>query len=396
MFYIELIVLVYFTFVVGYGLVFSTSASLRAIKSGPIDEQYNKIAVLIPAYKEDSVIVDIAKEALNQNYPAVRFDIIVIADSFQDHTLNKLYALPITTIKVAFENSTKVSSLNKALSILPEQYDIAVILDADNLMERDFLLKINSTFNQGYKAIQGRRVAKNLNTSLAILDAISESINNHILRKGATALGLSSSLNGSGMAFDYQLLKSTLSEMNCTGGFDRELELKLMECGYKSVFIDNALVYDEKVEKAEVFKNQRRRWISSQFMYLKKYFFTGLKRSFHGDISYFNSAVMRNIQLPRMLNLGLLTIWVLVAVLLDKVIYDHIWIGLFCANLLSISLAVPFTFYNKKTFIALVELPKVFFIMFFLLFRLKGANQTFIHTPHGDLEVVLEEHEEVL
>ncbi|MCX6239390.1 MAG: hypothetical protein NTY07_17870 [Bacteroidia bacterium] len=45
-----------------------------------------KIAVLIPGYKEDDVIVDVAKAALNQNYPQDLYDVIIIADSFQPET----------------------------------------------------------------------------------------------------------------------------------------------------------------------------------------------------------------------------------------------------------------------------------------------------------------------
>jgi hypothetical protein len=50
-------------------------------------------------------------------------------------------------------------------------------------------------------AVQGHRTAKNTNNSWAILDAISEEINNNIFRKGHRVLGLSSAIIGSGMAF---------------------------------------------------------------------------------------------------------------------------------------------------------------------------------------------------
>ena len=62
--------------------------------------------------------------------------------------------------------------------------------------------------------MQGHRVAKNHNTNLATLDAVSEEINNNIFRSGHRAIGLSSALIGSGMAFDYELIKSEMAKID--------------------------------------------------------------------------------------------------------------------------------------------------------------------------------------
>jgi hypothetical protein len=59
-----------------------------------------------------------------------------------------------------------------------------------------------------YKDIE---LQKNTNNSWAILDAISEEINNNIFRKGHRVLGLSSAIIGSGMAFRYNYFKTLMS-----------------------------------------------------------------------------------------------------------------------------------------------------------------------------------------
>lgn len=388
MFIIEYILLAYFLYSVSYTLLFSLAGRIihRKVEGRPVP--INKIAVLIPAYKEDAVIESVAKSALKQEYPADRFDVVVIADSLQDTTLHRLAQLPIKVVPVSFEKSTKVKSLNAAMAALGDTYDLALILDADNIMEANFLRKINHAYNGGHKVIQGRRVAKNMNTSFAVLDALSEILNNHIYRKGHHSLGMSSSLIGSGMAFDYKLLKYTMLEMNSVGGFDRELEVRLVGKGHKAVYLENAIVLDEKVEKPEVFANQRRRWISSQFIYLKEYFWSGMASLFRGDITYFNSSVLRNIHLPRVINLGLLLIITALATLLEDYLYAGatMWWILTAAYLLSFVLAVPLSFYNKKFFKSISRVPQAFFIMFLSLFKLKGANKQFIHTPHNNIE----------
>jgi len=344
---------------------------------------------LIPAYKEDQVIVGVAEQAIQQNYPSDLFDVVVIADSLKPITLQRLSILPIKVVEVSFEKSTKVKALNRAMAAIGDDYDCALILDADNVMERDFIRKMNSLFDQGYLAVQARRDPKNENTSMALLDGLSETINNFIYRQGNVALGWSASLNGSGMMFDYQICKNLLSKMDSIGGFDRELELRLVERGIKVFFARDIIVYDEKVSNQQVFEHQRKRWISSHFFYLRKYFVDGWKKFFRGNIAYFNSAVLRNIQLPRLLNLGLLSATIILSMLLSSYTYisTWTWIALLGLNIVAMVFAIPRRFYNVRLLKSIVLLPRLFGKMFLLLFKLKGANKTFIHTPHGRIEM---------
>ena len=387
MFILELILLVYFTYVTAYSFVLSTAALFYKPKKGPETSLHNKIAVLIPAYKEDSVIVGVAEQALKQQYPSDRFDVVVIADSLQPATIEKLKQLPIKVVEVVFEKSTKVRALNKAMEVIGDEYDGAVILDADNVMEPTFIKKMNNLYNIHYKAIQGRRAPKNENTSMAMLDGLSETINNFIYRQGHVALGLSSSLSGSGMFFDYKTLKSVMATMDSIGGFDRELEYKLHERNVSVHYAYNIIVFDEKVDRPEVFEKQRTRWISSQFVYLKKFFGKGCAALLKGQFNYFNATVLRNIQLPRLLNLGLLSFVTITALLLYKHVEFSpvIWVLLLALNIAAMAFAVPARFYNKNLLKSILLVPAIFFKMLKLVFRMKGANKAFIHTPHGQM-----------
>jgi cellulose synthase/poly-beta-1,6-N-acetylglucosamine synthase-like glycosyltransferase len=351
-----------------------------------------RVAVLIPAYKEDQVIIGVAEQALQQNYPSDLFDVVVIADSLKPITLQKLSILPIKVIEVTFEKSTKVRALNRAMQVLGDDYDCALVLDADNVMERDFIRKMNNLFDLGYRAIQARRDPKNENTSLALLDGLSETINNFIYRQGNVALGWSASLNGSGMMFDYRTFKMVMGQMDSIGGFDRELELRLLEQGIKVYFARTVIVFDEKVANQQVFEHQRKRWISSHFYYLGKYFKEGWRKLFQGNTAYFNSSVLRNIQLPRLLNLGLLSSVIILSLLLHEYvnISPVVWIILLGLNVVAMIFAIPRRFYNRKLLKSVVLIPKLFVKMFLLLFKLKGANKSFIHTPHGRVEMNIE------
>lgn len=389
MYIIEILLLSYFGYVSLYSFFLSTAGLFYKHLRAPEASILRKVAVLIPAYKEDKVIPGVAEQALQQNYPADLYDVIVIADSLKASTLQKLRALPIKVVEVSFEKSTKVKALNRAMQVIGDDYDCALVLDADNVMERDFIRKMNNLFDLGYLAIQARRDPKNENTSMALLDGLSETINNFIYRQGNVALNLSASLNGSGMMFDYAIYKDIMSQMDSIGGFDRELELRLLQRNIKVYFAKNTIVYDEKVANHEIFEHQRKRWISSHFFYLKKYFKEGWKQLFKGNFAFFNSAVLRNIQLPRLLNLGLLTVTIFLSLVFASYlsVSPVVWVFLMALNVLAMAFAVPRRFYNRKLLKSVVLIPRLFVKMFLLLFKLKGANKSFIHTPHGRIEM---------
>lgn len=386
---IEIFILFYFIYVVSYTTFFSLIAwfyKRPKIRIPHNRHEFPRFCVLIPAYKEDAVIVDTATDALLQSYPSACYDVVVIADGLKPRTLTMLRQLPIKVIEVSFENSTKVKAINHAFQKLAGIYDYAVILDADNVMAYDFLHRLSELFfTEKYEAVQGQRKAKNAGTTLAYLDGVSEAINNQIYRQGTSAAGLSSSINGSGIAVNYSTLKAIMRDMDSVGGFDRELELLLIREGIKVKYVKDAVIYDEKVSNSEAFQNQRIRWISSQYFYLRKYFFSGMASLLKGNLTYFNSAVLRNIQLPRLLNIGLLTVLTIGLFFLREELYFNYywWPALFVLQAVAIFAAIPSEYYSMRLIQAVLSLPALFFRMFSMLFRIKGANKKFIHTPHG-------------
>ena len=374
-----------------YIFLFSLAGLFYKQSPYPKASKFRKIAVLIPGYKEDDVIVEVAKEALKQGYSNDFFDVVIIADSFQPETIAELKNLPIIVIQVKFDKSTKSKALNKAMEQLDNDYDIAVVLDADNMMAADFLSKVNAAFEGNYMAIQGHRTAKNMDTPLAILDAISEEINNNIFRKGHRVLGLSSAIIGSGMAFRYSFFKTIMASVTAIGGFDKEIELKMLKNRHKIDYLDDALVYDEKVQKADVFSNQRRRWLSAQLHYFRQDFFSSLKALFaKGNVDYFDKAI-QFVQPPRILLLGAVTIMGAFFFLLNYFLktaaaYNISWIIIITLCYLAFLFSIPRSFYNLATLKAMASLPKGMLLMLGSLLKIKGANKQFIHTKHSTVK----------
>jgi len=353
-----------------------------------------KFVVLIPGYREDAVILDVASDALRQHYSRENYDVVVIADSFLQKTLDKLKKMPLKLIEVSFEKSTKSKALNKAMEVLPDDYDFAVILDADNVMEEDFLKKINAEFDDEVSIIQGHRMAKNLNTNFAVMDAISEEINNHIFRKGHRVLNLSAALIGSAMVFRYSLFKDYMKRIQAIGGFDKELELNLLRDKLKIEYHNTARVYDEKVSHSDNFKGQRKRWLAAQFIYFARFAGSGVNHLFlKGNIDFFDK-VLQMILVPRILLSGLL---LLINILLGLIYLlspesrllnevfpsPGMWLIALLITVFAMGISIPSYLYNLKTLKAILSLPRGFLLMFLTILNLRGANKKFIHTKHS-------------
>lgn len=350
----------------------------------------HRFVVLIPGYKEDQVIVDVAREALKQDYPKEQYDVVVIADSFKKSTLDQLNSLPIIVNEVVFEKSSKSRALNKTMSDLPDgKYDAVMVLDADNVMATDVLTRMNQALNSGFQAVQGHRLAKNQETYFSLLDAISEEINNYIFRKGHRVLGVSSALIGSGMAFKYDIYKSYMATIDSFGE-DKELEFKLMADEIKIEYLDDALVYDEKVSASQVFVKQRTRWLFNQFYYALRYFWPGVKQLVtKGNFDYFDKMFQQFLP-PRIMLIILTTVLAAGSFFYNPEVLIYVWAGVFLLMFGAFILAVPRKFYSWRTLKALFYLPYGFLLMMKSLSRLNQAKKGFGATTHSVSKV--EEH----
>ena len=365
-----------------YLLIYSL-ASRRPPLPRPVPaKEHKRIAILIPAYREDTVIRECVNACLDQDYPSDKFDIVVISDRMQPATNATLSKLPIRLIEVHFENSTKSKSLNAAMAAIGNGYDVAVVLDADNVVTYDFLDDINALFaDPEVEIAQAHRVAKNLNNDMALLDAISEEINNTIFRLGHAKLGMSAALIGSGMAFRYDLFRDTMANVKAVGGFDRELELTLLYQGKHFHYLPETFVFDEKIQNTGDFSRQRRRWLSAQWHYCQifaKYLWKAM-----ADRNWdFCDKLFQQVSIPRLLLMGF-TFFLAVAFTFYSWIWGIKWWLLLILLAVALLVAVPKRYCTSRLGMALQSLPYTFLLMAFNIFKLKGANKRFIHTEHG-------------
>lgn len=342
--------------------------------------------LLIPAYREDKVIEKTVQCALAQQYASGAFSVLVIADSLQTTTLDQLRKYPIEIVRYASPDRTKTRAIQRALAqIAPQAYDVAVVVDADNQLAPDFLSKLVKAFARGARAVQGKRMAANLDAPVAILDAAAEAINHTIYCKGASRLGISPRLMGSGMAFELELFRELMNDCEAIGGFDKELEIELSQRQIAIEYLEDAVVYDEKVRSQAVFGRQRRRWIGAQFFYLGQYWFSAVSGLFQGSNYEFVFKVSLLSFPPRLILPVLLgTSTAIYFILSGWRVFSLAFGGLLLLHLFTLCLALPKTFLTKKFALACWRVVPLTLQTLRIMAHLRGSNTSFIHTPHGE------------
>lgn len=377
---IEIILFIPAAFSVGYLFVFSLCSLLPHRKSRMQKDRVNRFLVIFPAYAEDQVIQDSVRTFLEQDYPKERYDVMVISDHMRKETNQTLDSLPITNIVATYAQSSKAKALQLAIKEADSEYDYVVILDADNHVCHNFLSALNAHCCQETIAIQTHRQAKNINTSVAVLDAISEEINNTIFREAHVKAGMSSALIGSGMCFSFPWFCEHVNTLS-TSGEDKELEEALLKEGRTIQYLPDIDVYDEKVQSGENFGNQRRRWIAAQ-IYSAQSLAKLLPQAISGMQIQLIDKFLQQLLLPRSICLVLVPAMTIITVCINTS-YAIKWLVAAAMLTLSILIATPRRFYNRQTLKALINLPLLTFKMIANVFHLKGAEKNFIHTQHG-------------
>src|SRR5690606_36742185 len=185
---------------------------------------------------------------------------------------------------------------------------------------------------------QTHRVAKEIVTTTALLDGVSEEINNSIFRRGHVQLGLPSALIGSGMAFEFNWFNKRVQDIDSTGE-DKLLEYYLLLDRIHTVYLEDVYVLDEKIQNTGDFSNQRRRWIASQIDAFK----LAIKK-FGVAIAEGNWPLIDKIfqwsMPPRIIMLGLIPLFMILS-MFSPVVSSFKWIILFTLYMLALALAIP-------------------------------------------------------
>ena len=368
-------------------VVFFAIASLLRDKKATKKSSYfsqHRFYVIIPAYHEDSVIRQTVEAFLKQDYPQSLYQLAVVSDHMTAETNEWLSEQRLWLLQPSFSKSSKAKALQFAINHAettekdaPFQY--VVILDADNLVSPTFLTQLNEVCCHGYQAIQCHRTAKNSDNDIAILDGVSEEINNCLFRRAHNSIGLSSALIGSGMCFSYDWFNQNVSHLN-TAVEDRELEAQLMK---QNVFIryeKDIYVKDEKVNDKDNFQRQRLRWMTGQIQTLLFMLPYLPKAISQWNVNYIDKTIQQML-IPRSILLISLLFFAILMTLVASPWSIKWWLLLITFSI-GLIIAIPPQMRTRAIFGRVISLPILVWRMLVNLFHIDKNNKEFIHTVH--------------
>ncbi|HQF90687.1 MAG TPA: glycosyltransferase family 2 protein [Synergistaceae bacterium] len=240
--------------------------------------------VLVPAHNEARVIGPLLDSLQNQDYPRERFEVCVSCDNCQDATAEVASRYGVRVLVRTTEvRSGKTENVRWALEQVPlEHSDAIVVIDADNLAERDFLSRMNDYLeaHPDADAVQGLLDVKNPRDNwLARSYAMAYWYTNRFWQRARGNLTLSATLGGTGLAVRTPLFLQMLAFV---GSLTEDLEMATMVVlsGKRVHWNEHAVIYDEKPTDLGVSFSQRVRWMQGHFWVFGHYGPTVLRRFF--------------------------------------------------------------------------------------------------------------------
>ncbi len=227
-----------------------------------------RFLVLIPACNEEVVIQDVVRSVQNTRYPRELIDVCVIADNCKDRTHERAEeqgARVFDTYSAPGEPVGKPHAIKKVLELHPEfyeQYDMLVIIDADNVVNAEFFAELNSQFiDEGRPAaIQGYLGCKNKAGLVAFFYYHSYTISNRFFQLAKYRMKANASIGGTGLAFSMKALQEIGGWQANSLTEDMEMQVMFTERGGRILWNHFAKTYDEKPTRASTVFKQRIRW----------------------------------------------------------------------------------------------------------------------------------------
>ena len=267
---------------------FYVAVALLKRKKFTCRNENHRIAVLIAARNEENVIGQLLDSIHAQkNYPMDHVDIYVGADNCTDDTAR----VARERGAIVFERHDTVHVgkgyvLNEMLKRIKrpgrKHYDAYLVLDADNILDPNFISEIEKVYSSGYEIVTCYRNSKNYGDNwISAGYALWFLREAQYLNNARMRLGSSCAVSGTGFLFSDGVLEAC-------GGWnffllteDIEFTIDNVVRGEKVGYAAGAVLYDEQPTSFAQSWRQRMRWSKGYLQVFRKYaseLFSGIAR----------------------------------------------------------------------------------------------------------------------
>ncbi len=243
--------------------VFAVIDRFRKRKNFATADYAPRVAVLIPAYNEEKVIVRTIRSVMMSNYKNLH--IIVIDDGSKDRTsevAREAYPNDIASgrlIVLTKPNGGKADALNYALERTDE--DIYVGIDADGVIAHDAITNLVPHFaNPKIGAVAGNAKVGNRVNLWTRWQALEYITSQNFERRALDLFDVVMVVPGAIGAWRTSAVKAGGGYHTNTVAEDADLTMNVLEQGYSVIYEDQALAFTEAPVNADGLMRQRFRW----------------------------------------------------------------------------------------------------------------------------------------
>jgi cellulose synthase/poly-beta-1,6-N-acetylglucosamine synthase-like glycosyltransferase len=230
------------------------------------------IGVVVPAHNEQASISPCVTNLLNCDKPSGKFSVYVVADNCTDDTAARAEAAGAQVlVRHDEQRRGKGYALDYAFNILLKQdIDAVLVVDADTVVEANFIRACEHVFANGADAVQCRYTVNNPQASLRTRLMHVAFLAFNVLRpRGRERWGLSVGISGNGFGLSRKTLQSV---PYCARSVVEDLEyhLTLVRAGMRVRFIDATTVRADMPTGGTGTDSQRARWEGGRFRMMRE------------------------------------------------------------------------------------------------------------------------------
>ena len=269
-----------------FHFIFFAIVSLVYKKRFPKSNEKCRYGVLISAKDEEYVIPRLINSIKSTTYPQDKLEIIIIAHNCTDKTAEVARSLGATVIVC---NRPEEKTLGLAYHyafkhIDVKKYDGFVILNADNVVSKDYFDKLNDAFVYHGK----NQVVTSFRHSLNISDGTIPALYSYYFAAqcalnyvGRESFNVACRITGCGFVIPSSYLENGWNYLSITEDIEFSAD-KVLE-GKTIHYCDDAVFYDEQPRDFKTMWFQRLRWAKGQNMTCRKFFPKFFKALFKKD-----------------------------------------------------------------------------------------------------------------
>ncbi len=273
-------VFVAFTLMYAYQVIYAIVGFIyrKPVHNDTPPKAFHKFAVIIAARNERTVIGHLITSIQNQNYPKDALDVIVIADNCTDDTAE------ICRQKGAIvyeRNDTAKIGKGYALDFLFkammangtfDAYEGYCVLDADNLLDENFIAEMNKMFDGGHRILTSYRNSKNYDDNwISAGYALWFMREARYLNNPRMRLGSSCAISGTGFLVHRDIIAKNNGWKHHLLTEDIEFTIDSVIHGEKIGYCEYAVLYDEQPTTMRQSWDQRLRWAKGFYQVIGNY-----------------------------------------------------------------------------------------------------------------------------